>query len=119
MNKIFDDDLMIVKRDGSIVPFNKTKIRKAVISAMRDGGVYLPDIARIIANDAENYFLKSDSIPTISQVEEYVFYPCLIVSDKDKTQLNDVIQQATKYIDEKNKSKSIRDENTLIYIKEK
>lgn len=53
------------------------------------------------------------------EVEEYVFYPCLIVSDKDKTHLNDVIQQATKYIDEKNKSKSIGDENTLIYIKEK
>lgn len=73
MNKIFDDNLMIVKRNGSIVPFNKTKIRKAIISAMRDGGIYLPDIARIIANDAENYFLKSDATPTISQVEKYVF----------------------------------------------
>ena len=52
------------------------------------------------------------------ETEEYVFYPCLIVSDKDKTQLNDVIQKATKYIDENNKSKSIGDKNILIYIKE-
>lgn len=79
-----DDDMMIVKRDGSIVPFNKTKIRKAIISAMRDGGVYLPDIARIIANDAENYFLKSDAMPTISQVEKYVFSR-LIHYGQDKT----------------------------------
>ena len=57
-----DEDLQIIKRDGSIVPFNKTKIRKAIINAMRDGGVYLPDIARIIANDAENYFLKIFSV---------------------------------------------------------
>lgn len=80
----FDDDLMIVKRDGSVVAFNKTKIRKAIISAMRDGGVYLPDIARIIANDAENYFLKSDVIPTITQVEKYVFSR-LIHYGQDKT----------------------------------
>ena len=70
---LMDEDLKIIRRDGSIVPFNKTKIRKAIINAMRDGGVYLPDIARIIANDAENYFLKNDTIPTVSQVERYVF----------------------------------------------
>ena len=84
LSSLLDEDLMIVKRNGSIVPFNKTKIRKAVISAMRDGGVYLPDIARIIANDAENYFLKSDSTPTISQVEKYVFSR-LIHYGQDKT----------------------------------
>lgn len=84
LSSLLDEDLMIVKRDGSIVPFNKTKIRKAIISAMRDGGVYLPDIARIIANDAENYFLKSDSTPTISQVEKYVFSR-LIHYGQDKT----------------------------------
>lgn len=70
---LMDEDLKIIRRDGNIVPFNKTKIRKAIINAMRDGGVYLPDIARIIANDAENYFLKNDTIPTVSQVERYVF----------------------------------------------
>ena len=83
-NTTLDEDMKIVKRDGSVAVFNKTKIRKAIISAMRDGGVYLPDIARIIANDAENYFLKSDSIPTISQVEKYVFSR-LIHYGQDKT----------------------------------
>ena len=84
LSSLLDEDLMIVKRDGSVVPFNKTKIRKAVISAMRDGGIYLPDIARIIANDAENYFLKSDATPTINQVEKYVFSR-LIHYGQDKT----------------------------------
>ena len=79
-----EEKMMIVKRDGSIVPFNKTKIKKAIISAMRDGGVYLPDIARIIANDAENYFIQSDATPTISQVEKYVFSR-LIHYGQDKT----------------------------------
>lgn len=86
MTKHYDDDgeMLIIKRNGSSVPFNKTKIRKAIIAAMRDGGVYLPDIARIIANDAENYFLKSDATPTISQVEKYVFTR-LIHYGQDKT----------------------------------
>lgn len=55
------------------------------------------------------------------KAEEYVFCPCIRVPDKDKTQLNDVIQQATKYIDEKIKSKSRRygNEDILIYIREK
>ena len=67
------DQLMIIKRDGSYVPFNKTKIKQAVIKAMRDGGAYLPDIARIIANDAEKYFTKINTTPTIGMVEKYVF----------------------------------------------
>ena len=73
LSNLMDGELEIIRRDGTIVPFNKTKIRKAIINAMRDGGVYLPDIARIIANDAENYFLKTDTTPTVSQVERYVF----------------------------------------------
>ena len=37
MKYLEDEDMKIVKRDGTIVPFNKTNIRKAIISAMRDG----------------------------------------------------------------------------------
>lgn len=63
----------IIKRDGTTVPFNKTKIKQAVVAAMKNGsGIYLPDIARLIANDAERYFRNQDSTPTIKKVEEYV-----------------------------------------------
>ena len=51
------------------------------------------------------------------EAEQYVFYPCLSVPDRDKTQLNDVIQQVAKYIDEKIKSKSRGNKDILIYIK--
>ena len=73
ISNLLEEELQIIRRDGTQVLFNKTKIRKAIINAMRDGGVYLPDIARIIANDAENYFLKTDTTPTVAQVERYVF----------------------------------------------
>lgn len=52
------------------------------------------------------------------ETEQYVFYPCLRVPDKDKTRLNYIIQLASKYIDEKIKSKSKGDEDILIYIME-
>ena len=49
--------MKIIKRDGTETQFNKTKIKQAVVKAMRNGsGIYLPDIARLIANDAERYF---------------------------------------------------------------
>ena len=53
----------IVKRNGKTVEFDKSKIRVAIQKAMKNGsGVYLPDIARLIANDAEKFFAKkSDS----------------------------------------------------------
>lgn len=68
------EDLKIIKRDGTTVPFNKTKIRQAVIQAMRNGsGIYMPDIARLIANDAERFYKQREGIPTIYMVEKYVF----------------------------------------------
>ena len=66
--------MKIVKRDGTVVEFNKTKIKQAVEKAMKNGsGIYLPDIARLVATDAERYFAKSDEEPTIQKVENYVY----------------------------------------------
>ena len=66
--------MKIIKRDGTEAQFNKTKIKQAVVKSMRNGsGIYLPDIARLIANDAERYFEKQDETPTIQKVEVYVY----------------------------------------------
>ena len=66
--------MKIIKRDGREAQFNKTKIKQAVVKSMRNGsGIYLPDIARLIANDAERYFEKQDETPTIQKVEVYVY----------------------------------------------
>ena len=64
----------VIKRDGSIVEFNKHKIREAILKAMKHGsGIYLPDIAKLIANDAENYFKDKNETPTIYKIESYVY----------------------------------------------
>ena len=76
---------MIIKRNGTAAPFNKTKIKKAVTAAMKNGsGIYLPDISRLIANDAEKFFNKQETTPTIYQVETYV-YKRLIHYGQDAT----------------------------------
>lgn len=63
----------VVKRNGKTVEFEKSKIRVAVQKSMKNGsGIYLPDIARLIANDAEKYFSKMEQT-TIPQIEKYVF----------------------------------------------
>lgn len=64
----------IIKRDGVVTRFDKKKIKEAVILAMKNGsGIYMPDIAKLIANDAEKEFRGSDDAITILQIEEYVY----------------------------------------------
>ena len=66
--------MKVIKRDGSNVEFDKSKIREAVIKAMKNGsGIYLPDIAKLIAKDAEKQFRACDDTPTIFQIETYVY----------------------------------------------
>ena len=66
--------MKLIKRNGTEVEFNKTKIKQAIEKSMKNGsGVYLPDIARLISNDAERYFKRKDETPTIPQVEKYVY----------------------------------------------
>ena len=65
--------MKIIKRDGSLVEFNKNKIENAIIKAMKNGsGIYKPSIAKLIADDAEEYF-ESEDKTTIYKVEEFVY----------------------------------------------
>ena len=64
----------VIKRDGSVVEFDKLKIKDAVEKAMRYGsGRYLPDIAKLIASDAEKYFRQLEETATIYMIESYVY----------------------------------------------
>ena len=66
--------MKVIKRDGSIVDFDKNKIRAAISKAMKNGsGIYLADIAQLIASDAEKYFSKQGDTPTIHKIESYVY----------------------------------------------
>lgn len=52
------------------------------------------------------------------EAEQYVFYPCLKVIDKDKTRFDEVAQRCAELIEEKIKSgdKDEDPENILIYV---
>lgn len=68
----------IIKRNGQVVPFDKNKIKDAIIKAMKNGsGILLVDIAERIATDAEEYFTRLyehyDETATIYKVESYVY----------------------------------------------
>lgn len=64
----------VIKRDGSVVEFDKSKIKDAVEKAMRYGsGIYLPDIAKLIASDAEKHFRQLEETATIYMIESYVY----------------------------------------------
>ena len=66
--------MKVIKRDGSVVNFDKSKIREAITKAMKNGsGIYLGDIAKLIANDAEKYFSNENETPTIHKIESYVY----------------------------------------------
>ncbi|WP_366914633.1 anaerobic ribonucleoside-triphosphate reductase [Clostridium sp.] len=66
--------MKLVKRDGSISVFDKGKIEEAVLKAMKNGsGIYLVDVAKQIADDAEDHFTKEGKEPTIYKIETYVY----------------------------------------------
>ena len=68
--------MKVIKRDGSIVDFNKNKIEKAILKAMKYGsGIVDKDVAKKIADDCENDFMPyHDNKVTIYQIEDYVYH---------------------------------------------
>lgn len=70
--------LKIIKRNGDIVPFDKNKIETAILQAMKYGsGIHKPDIARLIAKNAENHFNYTKTNPTIYQIEDFIYFELL------------------------------------------
>lgn len=71
--------LSVVKRDGSIVEFDKSKIVNAILKAMKYGDGINTDIAYMIANEIEEMELK-----TVHTIETTVFHK-LIKYGQDET----------------------------------
>ncbi|CEH34155.1 anaerobic ribonucleoside-triphosphate reductase [Romboutsia lituseburensis] len=66
--------LSIIKRDSNSVEFNKEKIENAILKAMKYGsGIYEEKIAKMIANEIEDYYIQKNISPTVYQVEEMVY----------------------------------------------
>ncbi|MGM9532756.1 anaerobic ribonucleoside-triphosphate reductase [Intestinibacter sp.] len=67
-------NLNIIKRDGSKVEFDKSKIRNAILKAMKYGsGIMEQEIANDIADEIEKLYLQESSSPTVYKVEELVY----------------------------------------------
>jgi len=64
---------IVVKRDCTEVPFDKTKIENAILKAMKNGsGIVRTQIAADIADDIEEHFKDVDETD-ISEIESEVF----------------------------------------------
>ena len=68
--------LKVIKRDGSIVDFDKSKIKNAILRAMKYGsGIVDKKVAKKIADDSELKFKNyNETTPTIYQIEDYVYF---------------------------------------------
>ena len=67
-------ELNIIKRDGTVAKFDKNKIENAILKAMKYGsGVYIPEIAKEIAEDIESIYMERDTNATVYKVEEMVY----------------------------------------------
>lgn len=67
--------IKVIKRDCSIVPFNKTKISNAILKAMKNGsGIIKPKIADDIADEIEEYCIENKlNEIDISDIESIVY----------------------------------------------
>ncbi len=64
--------MKVIKRNGDIVEFEKTKITKAIKKAMKNSGLMYHEIARLISTDAVKEFGNQEYV-TIEEIEEFVF----------------------------------------------
>lgn len=65
--------MKVIKRDGRVVGFDKTKIYNAIMKAMKYGSnIVKPNIASKISDDIEEFATGKDSV-SISEIESEVF----------------------------------------------
>ena len=66
--------MQIIKRNGEVVEFDKTKIEEAILKAMKYGsGIVDEEVAKKIANEINSTFECLQTTPTIFQIETYVY----------------------------------------------
>lgn len=77
--------IKIVKRDGSLADFDKSKIMSAIMKAMRYGsGIVKQEIAFLITNECDMLFnVKAKDNPTVKQIEDYVYHALVNYGQKE------------------------------------
>ena len=77
--------MIVIKRNGSMVNFDKGKIEEAILKAMKYGsGTYEPEIAKSIANEISEEIVDECHLATISRIE-YMVYNKLIERNQELT----------------------------------
>ncbi|MDO5713885.1 MAG: anaerobic ribonucleoside-triphosphate reductase [Tissierellia bacterium] len=70
--------LQVIKRDGSMVPFDPNKITLAIEKAMKSSsGIYEPGQAEEIANEIKDFAVTLQKDLTIYEIEDQVYYKLL------------------------------------------
>lgn len=70
--------LQVIKRDGSLVPFDASKIATAIEKAMNSStGVFEEGVATKIAHEIESYAFEMNRNITIYAIEDQVYYKLL------------------------------------------
>lgn len=76
--------MKVVKRNGNIEEFDKSKIENAIVKSMKKGsGIYKPQLAKQIADDIESLFIEEGNA-TVYKIESLV-YDKLIEYDEPLT----------------------------------
>lgn len=77
--------LKVIKRNGEIVDFDKSKIEEAILKAMTKGsGIIKKNIAKLIAEDAEMFFGKDlDARVKIDCIESFVYDALIAYGQKE------------------------------------
>lgn len=74
----------IIKRDGKVVNYNSQKIFDAIMKSMRYGsGIENEDVAREVVNRCESKFTNGGTIPTVSQVESFVYHSLITLGETE------------------------------------
>ena len=106
----------VIKRDGRVVPFDTTKIERAILAAFQDvdGKItpYAQEKAENIASYIEGYYLDVDETPGIEEIQD------LVEKGLMSTKRKDVAKNYILYREERTK---IRNANSKLMqnIKEK
>ena len=88
MNK----QLNIIKRDGSVVEFDKTKIENAILKAMKYGsGIYEEEMAKEIADEIELSFNQTKDVATVNKVEDMVYKNLINHIPEEKENINFIL----------------------------
>lgn len=70
--------MKVIKRDGTVVDFDKSKIVVAIEKAMNSSsGIYVEGLAEKIADEIEDYGMVTKKDLTIYQIEDHVYYNLL------------------------------------------